>query len=118
MDSVADLLEKKHYAKLENNKLQIGTFLVGYKGVIYRIENDLQVGISRLNYEAVGCGEDFALGAFHVMAKYKEIKPKERVKRALQAATEFSAAVMPPFHIKVLKNHRKAMIEKIQALTK
>ena len=40
-----------------------GTFLVGYKGSIYEIEDDYQVGIRTGTFNSVGCGSELALGA-------------------------------------------------------
>jgi len=35
-----------------------GTFLVGYRGRLFRVDSDYQVGESVNNYCAVGCGAD------------------------------------------------------------
>lgn len=71
-----------------------GTFLVGYKGTLYTIASDYQVGIVHCGYDAVGCGSDIALGALHAT---KGKKPEARIKMALEAASTFSAGVAPPF---------------------
>ena len=73
-----------------------GTFLVGYKGKLYTIEKDYQVGVPAANYDAVGCGADLALGSLHSTARLN-LKPEDRIILALEAATEFSAGVSPPF---------------------
>lgn len=71
-----------------------GTFLVGYKGNLYTIHGDFQVGKSHLPFNAVGCGDDIALGSlFSSVGK----KPEQRVELALKAASQFSAGVAPPF---------------------
>ena len=98
IDAVAMTLEKKKYAKVSNNEMEIGTFLVGYKGNLYLIENDLQVAKPMLNYEAVGCGVNIAMGALHATYDLK-MTPQQRITKALEAATEFSAGVRPPFVI-------------------
>lgn len=72
-----------------------GNFLVGYNGKLYNIDGDYQVGIPALNYDAVGCGENFALGSFHATSKNKNAM--QRVEMALEAASEFSAGVCAPF---------------------
>lgn len=71
-----------------------GTFLVGYKGNIYTIQSDYQVGLTTDTYDAVGCGADLALGSLHSTAGKK---PKERLKMALDAASHFNAGVHAPF---------------------
>ena len=102
INAVSKLLESKKYATVKNNEIRIGVFLVGYKGELYEVEGDLQVGSSVLNYNAVGSGARVALGSLHSLAKHK-IKPKDRVIKALEAATEFSTGVRPPFNIIKLK---------------
>jgi len=96
MDAVADELEKKKYANIDNNEISIGTFIVGYNGNLYTIFDDLQVANTLLNFMAVGCGEELALGAMYAMKDIK-MNPEERIKKALAAAVEFSAGVRPPF---------------------
>lgn len=71
-----------------------GNFLVGYKGKLYNIESDFQVGIPAGDFDAVGCGADLALGALYAS---KGKKPEQRVQAALEAASTFSAGVAPPF---------------------
>lgn len=73
-----------------------GSFLVGYKGKLYTVESDYQVGIPRLEYDAVGSGADLALGAMYAT---EGLKPEERITAALSAASAFNAGVAPPFII-------------------
>jgi len=96
MDGVAGELEKKKYAKVSSNEISIGTFIVGYKGNLYTIYDDLQVAQTVLNFASVGCGEEIAQGAMYTMKDLK-MKPEVRIKKALEAAVEFSAGVRPPF---------------------
>ena len=71
-----------------------GDFLVGYKGKLYRISGDFQVGIPTDPYYAIGCGSDLALGAMYASVGKK---PEQRMTLALQAASKFSVGVAPPF---------------------
>ena len=71
-----------------------GNFLVGYKGKLYNIEADFQVGVPAETYDAVGCGSDLALGALYAS---KGKSPEQRIKLALEAAANFSAGVSAPF---------------------
>lgn len=73
-----------------------GSFLVGYNGTLYVIHNDFQVGKPSLPYDAVGCGENIALGAMYASTNKK---PEDRVRIALEAASSFSGGVAPPFTI-------------------
>lgn len=81
-----------------------GTFLVGYKGNLYTIEGDYQVGKSQASFDAVGCGSDLALGSLY---STEGLDPKERVNLALSAASTFSAGVAPPFVILRLQSENK-----------
>lgn len=81
-----------------------GTFLVGYKGKLYTIEGDYQVGIPSIPFDAVGCGADLALGAMYATEK---LSPEERINMALSAASTFSAGVSPPFVILKLEGEHK-----------
>lgn len=74
-----------------------GNFLVGYNGCLYNIDVDFQVGIPVNQFDAVGSGEDLALGAMFATKKIK--KPEDRIKMALEAASAFNAGVAPPFRI-------------------
>ncbi len=75
-----------------------GTFLVGYRGKIYEVSDDYQVGTLAQNYHACGCGRELAMGALYALDFY-DMSPEERITTALEAAAEFSAGVKPPFTI-------------------
>lgn len=81
-----------------------GNFLVGYKGKLYNIEADHQVGVPTLSYDAVGCGTDLALGALYAT---EGLSPEQRINAALSAASTFSAGVAPPFTILKLEGEDK-----------
>ena len=76
----------------ENN--EGGNFLVGYNGALYEIFGDFQVAKPSLQYSSCGCGEDLALGSLYSTAG---LKPEARLKKALEAATHFSAGVSAPY---------------------
>lgn len=75
-----------------------GSFLVGYKGKIYYVGSDFQIGYSLQPYNAVGCGAEIALGALH-STKDLIKDPQKRVELALEAAAAHSAGVSAPFVI-------------------
>jgi ATP-dependent protease HslVU (ClpYQ) peptidase subunit len=72
-----------------------GIFIVGLEGRIFTIDEDFHVGENFVNYMAEGSGGMFALGALHATKNQKN--PKLRIKAALEAASEFSMSVAPPF---------------------
>lgn len=107
IDALVQCFKKKEYAKVKDNQVSGGTFLLGYKGNLYIIYDDFPVGKNVKNYYACGCGSDLALGAMHV-TNHKlcpgELTPEKKLTLALDAASEFSAGVSPPFNILCLEN--------------
>jgi ATP-dependent protease HslVU (ClpYQ) peptidase subunit len=72
-----------------------GIFIVGLEGRIFVVDEDFHVGENVVNYMAEGSGGMFALGALHATKHQKN--PRMRLKLALEAASEFSMSVAPPF---------------------
>lgn len=81
---------------------QPGTFLLGYRGRLFQIESDFQVGEGIANYDAAGCGASYAVGSLHTTRNSKTLTPEKRLLRALQAATAHSAGVGGPFRFESL----------------
>ena len=98
IDAVRKCLKDGAYTTVNDESERIGVFLVGYKGKLYNIEGDLQVGQSCENYDSVGCGEDYAKGAINILEKSK-LSPKEIITKTLETAVKFSGGVRPPFII-------------------
>jgi len=86
------------------NKESGGEFLIGFSGSLYHIFSDFQVAEMTLDYTACGCGDHYALGS---LASTEDMKPRERVLKALKVAGEFSNGIRPPYRIKVLKHASK-----------
>lgn len=93
IDAVRKVLKEGGYAKVENGVELGGCYLVGWRGRLYRVDSDFQVGRSIEGFDAVGSGEDVAIGAMEVSSG----KPTERVRAALAAAEKYNAAVGGPF---------------------
>ena len=72
-----------------------GIFIVGLEGRIFVVDEDFHIGENVVNYMAEGSGGMFALGALHSTKNQKN--PRLRIKAALEAASEFSMSVAPPF---------------------
>jgi ATP-dependent protease HslVU (ClpYQ) peptidase subunit len=96
--NVIRLFDDGSYGKTYGGEKEGGFFLFGYKDRLYSIQSDYQVGESSLNYEAMGSGQDFALGSL-ATTEGGSLTPVERIHLALKAATQFSTSVAPPFHI-------------------
>lgn len=99
IDSIMKCLYTHEYASKKDNELTGGCFLLGYKYKLYTVYDDFQVSESIEDYAAIGCGEDYALGALHVMSHHLYDSPIEKVTLALEAAAKFSSGVAAPFHI-------------------
>lgn len=78
-----------------------GAFLLGYRGKLYDIESDFQVGQPKTGWHAVGSGSDIGKGAMAASGGIRN--PKKRLELALQAACDGNAACRPPFTIMALK---------------
>jgi ATP-dependent protease HslVU (ClpYQ) peptidase subunit len=75
-----------------------GTFLVGYKNRLFIIDDDFQVGESTNEFDSVGCGSNYALGALYACSN-NDMLATEKVLLALKAASYFSGGVRAPFKI-------------------
>jgi ATP-dependent protease HslVU (ClpYQ) peptidase subunit len=96
IDSVKQAFKDNGYGTIGGSEEDTGgIFIVGVEGRIFTIDEDFHVGENIVNYMAEGSGGMFALGALHATKHQKN--PKMRVKAALEAASEFSMSVAPPF---------------------
>lgn len=98
IDEVRKVLTDNGFTRKDNNADEIGTFLVGYKGNIYGVCDDLQVGENLDDYDAVGCGSKYAHGALNILSRL-DLEPEKIVLGALKTATKFSGGVRPPYII-------------------
>ena len=106
IDAVRKCLKTGGFAKKDNEEESAGSFLVGYKNMIYEVESDYQVGISSRPYASCGCGSSYALGAMEALNNagfdYHEMQPVDMIRAALTTAESYSAGVRGPFKILVL----------------
>lgn len=70
--------------------------IVGYRSELYSIYSDFQLHGVADNVLAVGSGSSYALGAMHVL---KELEPRKRILKALNASAYFATTVQKPFKI-------------------
>lgn len=103
IDAVRSCLKGGGWAEKEKEQERGGNFLVAYKGRIFQIYGDYQVGEREEPYDAVGCGFDLALGSLYSSQRgFRDPDPRRRVRLALEAAEAFSAGVHAPFRIEKL----------------
>lgn len=92
--AVRQCLKDGGYAKSDQQKESGGCFLVGYKGHLFNIDSDYQVGMLFDDFYSIGGGAQVALGALSISTNNS---PKERVLSALKAAERWHAGVRGPF---------------------
>ena len=95
-EGIRKCLKDGGFAEKKDEKERGGTFLVGFRGELFKIEGDYQVGMPAQSFDSCGCGEDIALGS---MYSNSHLPPTERITQALEAAEQFSAGVRRPFNI-------------------
>lgn len=96
VDAVRACLKAGGYAKKDAEREEGGCFLVGVTGRLFMVGSDYQVGEAVDGYDAVGCGDQLALGALYATDGVG-MSPQERLETALEAAERFSAGVRAPF---------------------
>jgi ATP-dependent protease HslVU (ClpYQ) peptidase subunit len=97
IDEVRKVLKAGGFAKKEHDVEEIdGAFLVAYRGRLFEIDSDYQVGEAVDGFGATGCGAAIAQGALYVS---QGVEPKKRVRAALEAAERYSGGVRRPFYV-------------------
>ncbi|MEW2574613.1 hypothetical protein [Streptomyces syringium] len=96
VDKLRKCLKDGGWARKDSEQEQAGTFLVGVHSRLFAVYGDYQIAEPADGYAAVGCGDEFALGALHATADLY-LKPRERLGLALAAAGHHSAGVSAPF---------------------
>lgn len=99
VEAVRKCLKDGGYSRTNSGEESGGTFLVGYRGALFVIDEDYQVGRPECGYHAVGCGDDIAKGSLFTSGRNFDMNPSERVREALKAAEQFSAGVRGPFRV-------------------
>lgn len=100
IENARSLLKDKGFSKIESNAETGGQFLVGYRGRLYSIQNDFQVGEMSEGLDAIGSGGEYALGA---MMALESMSATRRIKKALQIAAHFNMGVCAPFHVRSIR---------------
>lgn len=98
IDAVRETLKAGGFARKDNEVEHGGVFLVGYRGRLFKVDSDYQVGEAFLGFDAVGCGDQAARGALYATRNIG-LSPYDRLEMALDAAEQLSAGVRRPFII-------------------
>ena len=96
IDGVRECLKHGAFTKVEDEVEKGGSVLVGYRGVLYRVDSDMQVNSSRDGFMAAGSGEPYALG---YLLGTRGLYPENRIIAALETAGHFCVGVSPPFYV-------------------
>lgn len=105
VDGLRDALKTHGVTSVDNNaEASPIELLVGVRGQLFTIDDDLHVGASEHRFAAAGCGRDLALGALYALGTNGT--PRARLSTALHAAQAFSAGVRAPFRFVTLARDR------------
>lgn len=88
--AVRDCLKVGGYSTISSNEESAGTFLVGFQGCLFCVENDYQVARLSDGEYSVGCGEQYAMGSLYSTSG---VGPVRRITEALNAASKYSGGV-------------------------
>lgn len=96
--AVVKLFEADGYLKKEHDQKSGGQFLVGVRGELFQINSDFSV-LQRVDFDfnAVGSGEGYALGALHAIRNTDN--PKRKILAALDAAQSLGVYARKPYTI-------------------
>lgn len=96
------VLTDSGYATKKDGREEGGQFLFGYKGRLFFMDGDYQVGEPLAGHHAVGCGAPYAIGALSAL-RNSGLSIEEKIGLSLRAAEDNSAGVRGPFTIKALE---------------
>lgn len=103
VDAIRSCLKTGGYAGKTNETEAGGTFLVGYEGRLFEIQDDYQVGESVDPYDAVGSGDAVAKGAMAAMIQLGSVgDPEQMIRIALGIAERNCRGVRAPFTVVTL----------------
>lgn len=83
------ILQENGYTQINSNREETGTFLVVVDGKLFAVHSDMQVAERVDGFDAVGCGDSYALGAIY--AAPQNMDNYELAKIGVKAACYFSA---------------------------
>lgn len=95
MDSLRVCMATGGFKQTENGVETVGTFLLGYRGTLYQVCDNLQVAVAASGYDACGCGRDIAKGSLFSTKG----DPRRRIITALRAAEAGMVVVRGPFKV-------------------
>lgn len=105
VDAVRKCFKDSGYMTIDKSVEEGGHFLIGFRGRLFTVNSDLQVGESVYPFSAVGCGEDYALAS--LATSPEAMLPRDRIHKAMEVSEQFSCGVRRPFVILKLERDTK-----------
>lgn len=106
IDALRKCFDAGGYSRRNNGSEEAGTFLVGYRGRLFFVDSDYQIGEALHPFFACGCGQSLALGAMFALQE-SAFSEEDKIGKALECAEQYSAGVRRPFVIKRLQAEGK-----------
>lgn len=101
VDSMRECLREGGFAR-DIDREEVGTeCLIGFRGRLFRMDTDYQIGESVVGYDAIGSGGQVCLGALALTRNHT--KAGMRINDVLGAASFHCNGVEPPFNVEILK---------------
>ncbi len=105
IDAVIKCFDDGDYTEMDKNVKEGGVFLVGFKGRLFKVQSDFQVGETTSLIDTCGSGGLVAKGAISALLQYApSIDTKKLLTIALESAETYIPSVQGPFKILTLKH--------------
>jgi len=96
---IRKLLRQHGVNKVENRVEEMESqFLLGFRGRLFYVDEDYQVGSPSIGFHAIGAGAEVACGALYSTRKMR-FTPRQRILAALTAAQHYVSSVRGPFTV-------------------
>ncbi len=96
VDAIRSCFKDAGFAKIEANQEEGGIFMIGFRGELFYIEREYNVGRPINDYFAIGCGDEVACGSLYTSGQMG-MEPVPRLQLALRAAEHHITDVSSPF---------------------
>jgi ATP-dependent protease HslVU (ClpYQ) peptidase subunit len=99
------LFKDRGFTEIDNGRELGPSFLIGYRGKLYSVENAYQLCRSARGMYAMGLGDDFAIAALMALfsayegGSRSEADAETCILRALEIAAQLCAGVSAPFYV-------------------
>lgn len=105
IEHLIKILKDKGYARIEANEVSGGTFLMGFRGRLFEISSDFQIGENIESYHAVGSGGITARSSLWTIEQLNnKMNVEDKIKLAITAASKHIHSVDDNIHIVSTKN--------------